>query len=95
LVELSPDEQIERLHDVARRALHAYNLEGAQITPVRFLNNTVFKVQVRRAPHSLNTYALRVHRLGYRGVAQPRSELCYLEELRRDTGLAVPQPVRA
>jgi len=86
---LSHTERVDRLQHMAYAALGAYNLPGAQITPLRISNNAVFRVDVGPAQR----YVLRLHRPGYRSLSQTRSELRYLQAVRRDTGLAVPEPV--
>src|SRR5712691_1946564 len=86
---LSHTERVDRLQHVARSALRAYDLPDAQLTPLRIFNNAVFKVDVGYG----QTYVLRLHRPGYRSISHTRSEFRYLQALRRDTGLAVPEPV--
>jgi Ser/Thr protein kinase RdoA (MazF antagonist) len=88
-VHLSHTERVDRLQHMAYAALGAYNLPGAQITPLRIFNNAVFRVDVGPAQR----YVLRLHRPGYRSISHTCSELRYLQAVRRDTGLAVPEPV--
>lgn len=73
--------------------MDAYNLRVERITPLRLENNAVFRVETRGMSDGTSSYALRIHRPGYRSAAQTRSELRYLQALTRDTGLAVPEPV--
>ena len=89
LAHLSPTERVDRLQRLAYAALRAYDLPGAQITPLRIFNNAVFQVDVGHGQR----YVLRLHRPGYRSLFHTRSELRYLQALRRDTGLTVPEPV--
>jgi Ser/Thr protein kinase RdoA (MazF antagonist) len=86
---LSHTERVDRLQHMAYAALGAYNLPGAQITPLRIFNNAVFQVDGGHGQR----YVLRLHRPGYRSISHTCSELRYLQALRWDTGLVVPEPV--
>ncbi len=86
---LSHTERVDRLQHLGYAALRAYDLPGAQITPLRIFNNAVFQVDARHGQR----YVLRLHRPGYRSLSHTRSELRYLQILRQDTGLAVPEPI--
>ena len=81
--------RVDRLQDMACAALRAYDLPGAQLTPLCIFNNAVFQVDVGHGQR----YVLRLHRPGYRSISHTRSELRYLQSLRWDTGLAVPEPI--
>ena len=80
---------IESATSVARRALENYGATAdAVITFVKYRENYVFKVDM-----TSGSYALRVHRAGYRSdeeIAEELDLLCSLE----DAGIAVPH-VRA
>lgn len=69
--------------------LRAYGLKDAEITPAATNNNRVFKVVAAQ-----QSYALRLHRPGHKRRAWIQSELIWLGDLRRDTALNVPEPVR-
>ena len=90
LAHLSHTERVDRLQHLAYAALRAYELPRAQITPLRIFNNAVFQVDVGHGQR----YVLRLHRPGYRSLSHTRSELGYLQVLRQETGLAVPEPVQ-
>jgi Ser/Thr protein kinase RdoA (MazF antagonist) len=92
-VALSEPEQAARLELLARAALTAYNLRSVKIIPLRRRNNAVFKVEVEASPRRADTYVLRIHRSGYRSIAETRSELQYLQALKQEAGLAVPEPI--
>jgi Ser/Thr protein kinase RdoA (MazF antagonist) len=85
---LSYDQQLARLTQAAQDALSAYGLDGAQITPLMYISNAVFRVD-----HHSGHYALRLARPALRD-AWLRSELALLEAITRDTDLCVPRPVR-
>jgi len=81
---------------LARQALSCYGGESWQCSFLRHNENLTFKV-LDDAGHS---YLLRLHKpavKGFEGLAQSqaaiRSELMWLEALRRDTGMALQQPV--
>lgn len=74
---------------IARLALERYDLgDDADLVPVRHGENAIFRVDARRG-----TWALRVHRPGYRSPAMVRSELAWMEALRA-AGLATPLALR-
>lgn len=83
--------------DLARLARHALGLYGlgAELAPLRFINNAVFAV----APvDGVGKLVLRVHRPGFRTPAQTRSELQFLRLLDHQlggTGVKVPRPLAA
>jgi Ser/Thr protein kinase RdoA (MazF antagonist) len=95
--------QVRRLRSLAKIALDQYGLEGARLKLVAHGENTTFRVDVHRgAPVKVaneryveNRYLLRIHRPGYQTAESIRSELAWLAALRRDTALAVPEPVPA
>lgn len=87
---MSQPDSPEQLLQLATLALQAYELPVTSITFVRSLNNAVFKVVAGK-----QTYALRLHRLGFRSMAETQAELQFLQQLHAATGLAVPEPVPA
>ncbi len=74
---------------IARRALERYDLgDDADLELVRVGENATFRVDARRG-----TWALRVHRPGYRTAAMVRSEIAWMEAL-GDQGVATPRAAR-
>lgn len=57
---------------------------------VNHSENHTFRIDVPSGEH----FSLRVHRPGYQSRANIESELAWLDALRRDTGLPVPQPIK-
>jgi Ser/Thr protein kinase RdoA (MazF antagonist) len=88
-VGLSHRAQVGRLKRLAAAALAEYDLPGARLDPLVHAFNTTFKVTDAGG----NRYALRITRPGKSTLAEVRSELAWLEALRRDTDLVVPEPV--
>jgi|SRR5579859_7772320 len=81
--------QIRRLRRLARTALTAYDLEQAHITPLHHFLNTTFRIDI---PSRKRRYVLRISRAGYQDAATIRSELLWLQAIRRETDLIVPEP---
>jgi Ser/Thr protein kinase RdoA (MazF antagonist) len=83
----------EQSEELARAALTAYDLPSdARITHLASGLNTTFTVSTAD-----RRYVLRVHRPGYRTVANTRAELTYVGTLGKalqGTGVDVPQPMR-
>ncbi len=71
-------------------ALDAFPLPGARLRLIAHEENTTFRVD-----SGGGAYLLRVHRPGKHPLGYVDSELSWLAALRRDTGLAVPEPVPA
>jgi len=86
--ELSQAEQEERLERLARKALVAYRLEGAQIRRMRASRNAVY--EVCDAPNG--RYVLRISRPDCDGDNLTR-EMLWLSAIRRETSLSVPEPI--
>jgi len=82
--------QIRRMRRLAQAVLTAYGLEQASITPLQHFLNTTFRIDV---PHQGQRYALRISRAGYQDAATIRSELLWLQAIRRETDLVVPDPL--
>jgi len=83
-------EQIARLRDLARAALVDYGVGDARLTLLRHEHNTTFRVDGGEAAS-----VLRINRPGVHTPATIASEMAWLQALRRDTGLGVPEPVAA
>ncbi|HYP41012.1 MAG TPA: phosphotransferase [Chloroflexia bacterium] len=94
---LSKRGQVGRLRRMAEKALLDYGINGARLNLLDHFNNTTFRVD---AP-SGERYVMRIHHTSpsqaYPGrtEVEVRSEMMWLDALRRDTGLGVPEPVRA
>lgn len=71
----------------AEAALAAYGFKATVITPVGSWNTPVFRVDT-----TAGSYALRLHRPGFRSEAHLRGELAFLKHL-ASFELAVPAPV--
>src|SRR5579884_4139845 len=93
--ELTRGGQVRRLKQLAETALAAYDLGNVQLTPLAHFFNTTFRIDTY--PQSEDThgkrYVIRIHRPGAQNAQVIQSELLWLQALRRDTGLVVPEPV--
>jgi Ser/Thr protein kinase RdoA (MazF antagonist) len=87
---LSHEQQVARLHDLARNALQHWDGEFSQIELVKYRENAVFSAH--RADGQ--RIALRIHRNGYHCENALRSELQWMEALDH-AGITVPQIIRA
>lgn len=93
--------QVRRLRRLAQSALDQYGLGDAQLTFITHGENTTFRVdaadpvpgEVVDKRYVENRYLLRIHRPGYQTAESIASELAWLAALRRETTLAVPEPV--
>lgn len=87
--------QLGRLRRLAETALRDYGIRPARLVPLAHMENTTFRVDGTTGER----YVLRIHRTAgspfhpVRGVAEVRSEMLWLTALRRETGLAVPEPI--
>ena len=77
------------MNEVVQRALRHWGLAGAGVTLVAARENAVY-----RADHNGRSYALRVHRKGYRNDAELWSELQWMA-IFEGTEISVPTPVAA
>ena len=68
--------------------LGEYDLTADAVTPVRFTNNAVFRLD-----SASKRCALRIHRPGYRTPRQIRSELTYMAAVAAGGNVEVPLPV--
>lgn len=80
----------EQLKARAREALTAWDLPDQEPELLKYRENAVFKVLLNGGGKA----ALRLHRPGYHSEAALRSELLWMDDLRRN-GLSVPQPIAA
>jgi len=81
---------LQLLQARARKALAAWDLPDQQPELLKYRENAVFAVRLGDGGKA----ALRLHRPGYHSEAALRSELLWMDDLRRH-GLAVPQPIAA
>lgn len=87
--------QLGRLRRLAEDALAEYGIQRARLVPLAHAENTTFRVDTQSAER----YVLRIHRTTgspfhpSRSMAEVWSEATWISALRRDTGLAVPEPV--
>ena len=88
---LSRREQITRLRGLARAALAEYDLPTPHLNLLAHLFNTTFRVDTAGGCR----YVLHIHRSGTPTVETVNAELAWLQALRRDTSLEVPEPVPA
>ncbi len=87
---LSQRGQVRRMTCLARKALEAYAVPVASVTPLAHKYNTTFRI----AAQSGEQYMLRICHPRRTSVEVVRSELLWLIALRQETGLNVPEPVR-
>jgi Ser/Thr protein kinase RdoA (MazF antagonist) len=94
--------QLRKLRRVAQAALDAYGLADARLKFIARSESTTYRVD---SPYSAlvtasdelyvdRRFLLRIHRPGYQTDASIMSELEWLAALRRDAGIAVPEPIR-
>lgn len=88
--QLSGDEQIARLHDLASTALRQWDGQFSDIALIKYRENAVFSARRDDGQR----VALRVHRHNYHSEAALRSELEWMEAL-AGGGIQVPQIIRA
>ncbi len=94
--------RLRRYRQMAYAALEEYGLADARLTFIRHSGNVVFRAVAPHLDHVpacserylSNHFALRMHQPDYQTDAAIQSELEWLAALRRDTDLAVPEPVR-
>lgn len=77
------------MNAVVAQALEQWHLKGATYHLVAARENAVFKVT-----HGLQTFALRLHRKGYRTDAELWSELQWMAAMGA-AGISVPAPVKS
>jgi Ser/Thr protein kinase RdoA (MazF antagonist) len=87
--DLSKRGQVARLKRLATAALPAFGVEAARVVPLQHFGNTTYRVEAVDG----SCYVLRVQRPNLRTIEEVRSEMAWLAALRRDTDLAVPEPM--
>ena len=93
--------QEQRLTRLAQKVLPEYGLAKYRLGLINHRENTTFSLDIPRtvtqtegsSPYLLNRYLLRVHRGNYLSANAVKSELQWLQALRRDLDLPVPEPV--
>ncbi len=83
--------QIARLRRLGRVALGRYGLEPEAMVPLRHEQNTTFRIETTGGGRSV----LRINRFDVQTVETIQAEMEWLQALRRDTQLGVPEPVPA
>lgn len=100
---LSRKAKIQRFRKLARSALEVYGLADARFRFLTQAGNVLFRVY-ESAPHLPGTkgdafipgqYLLRVHDSNEQKTDAVRLEMVWLDAIRKDTGLPVPEPVQA
>lgn len=90
---LTPEQQLQHLQQVARRALPGWGF--AADSPLRLLSlseNATYSVQPADAA---TPFILRVHRTGYHSLNAIRTELAWMKALQAEEGLETPQAIPA
>jgi len=85
--ELTHRGQVRRLRRVAQRALGRWGLEHARLVTLDLVENATFRVEADRR------FLLRIQLPVFKKPEEVRSELAWLDALRRDTDLTVPRAV--
>ena len=93
---LSTRGQAARLKKLALRAMAQYGVETEGVSLIAHMNNATFRIEERdSARRAGDRYVLRVNRPGFQDTSAIQAELAWLQALRRDEDLIVPEPVRA
>ena len=87
--------ELARLRQVALAALARYPIEEGRLRFVAHGENTTFRHDGADGSHLVRVHRPERHGRGVDSAAAIRSELAWLQALRRDTELAVPEPVAA
>jgi Ser/Thr protein kinase RdoA (MazF antagonist) len=95
--------RIRRMRQLATVALMRYGVDEARFHLVRQAGNTLFRVKTSNlpspeAPDGLfeeGQYLLRVHEPGYQEPEAIDLELTWLDAMRREANLPVPEPIAA
>lgn len=88
--QLSSRQQLACLRKTAAVALKNYDLEVAGLNLLATDTNTIFRIETT----DKQRYVLRISLPGQRDLIDIKSELAWLEALRRDTNVEVPEEVR-
>ena len=92
--------QLRRVRKLAEQALESFDLADPVLTFVQHGENTTYRVddrghvpQMDKGVYIPNSYLLRVHSPTYNSPQEIESEMIWLDALRHDINLAVPEPV--
>ena len=99
--ELDNFNQEYRLTQLASSILPEYGLENYRLKPISHRENTTYRLDIpggvikteANTPYIANRYLLRIHRGNYLSPNAVKSELQWLQALRRDLNFPVPEPV--
>jgi len=80
------DAQIERLQQLARKALKEFGIEPERMEPLVHAENTTFRVWSPQGE-----FCIRINRPGYQSTSNVRSEIQFLHALSQE-GFRVPRP---
>jgi Ser/Thr protein kinase RdoA (MazF antagonist) len=86
--EQSRRSQLLHLRKLAEEAVRRFGLRDARLTPVQHWLNTTYQVNANG-----QRYALRIQRAEQQDWAEVQSELVWVQMLRAEAGLEVPQPM--
>lgn len=86
---LSRMSRLRRLRKIAEAALARYDIPDAQISFLQEADNLLYRV----ASPAQGQFLLRVHELTRHTEPEIRSELLWLDALRREANLPVPEPI--
>src|SRR5215211_7631355 len=81
--------QTRRLRDLTLVALRQYDLDVASVRLLSNRFNTIFRIDTTGGER----FVLRINRPNNRSLTDNRSELIWLDALRRETDLLVSEPV--
>jgi Ser/Thr protein kinase RdoA (MazF antagonist) len=94
--------RIRRMRGLASEALKRYGITKANYHLVRQAGNTLFRVYTSNLPgvgsgsdlFEEDQYLLRVHEVGYQEMEAIELELAWLDAMRREANLPVPEPMK-
>jgi Ser/Thr protein kinase RdoA (MazF antagonist) len=87
--------ELAGLRQVAMAALGRYQLADGRLTLVAHEENTTFRHDGADGRHLVRVHRPQRHGRGVDAEAAIRSEIAWLQAIRKDTELAVPEPVAA
>ncbi|MGB7160113.1 MAG: phosphotransferase [Tepidisphaeraceae bacterium] len=88
-LEQCEDRKLTRLQHLAEAALHDYGLSGSGLTFIGQTFNAIFRVDADGGER----YVLRIHRFNVYDALEMRSELEWLDYLRKSADVLVSEPV--
>src|SRR5258708_26242214 len=86
--EKSRRSQLLHLRRLAEEAVQRFGLSDPQLRPLQHWLNTTYQVKADG-----QRYALRIQRAAQQDRAEVQSELVWVQVLRAEAGLEVPQPM--